>query len=51
MTDALSCIVSLIKISNKFDHILESSGQNTTQKQLKMIVLATIKLVQNFLKI
>ena len=33
--------------SNKIDNILESSGQKTTQKQLKMIISAGRKTFEN----
>ena len=38
ISDGLWCIASLVKISNNFDYIWESYGQETTQKQPKMIV-------------
>ena len=37
MPDALCYIVSLIKISNKFDHISVGYVQKTAQKQLKIV--------------
>ena len=33
MPDALQCIASLVKISNKFDHISVGYVQKTAQKQ------------------
>ena len=37
----------LVKISNKIDNILGSSGQKSTQKQPKMTVSASIKTFEN----
>ena len=43
MHDALCCIASLIKISNKFDHILVGYVQKTNQKQPKIVLSAGMK--------
>ena len=43
MPDALQCIASLVKISNKFDHISVGYVQKTTQKQPKIVLSASIK--------
>ena len=43
MTDALSCIASLIKISNKFDHFSVGYVQKTAQKQPKIVPSASMK--------
>ena len=47
MTDALQCIVSLVKIWNKiwnkFDHISVGYVQKTTQKQPKIVLSADMK--------
>ena len=43
MSDALQCIVSLAKVSNKFDHISVSYVQKTTQKQPKVVLSAGMK--------
>ena len=43
MPDALQCIASLVKISNKFDHISVSYVQKTTQKQPKIALSAGMK--------
>ena len=40
MPDALHCIVSLVKISNNFDHISVGYVQKTTQKQPKIVLSA-----------
>ena len=48
MSDALSCIASLVKNLNKFDLICGSSGQKTTQKQSKIILSLGIKTFQKF---
>ena len=40
MPDALRCIVSLVKISNKFDQISVGYVQKTAQKQLKIVLSA-----------
>ena len=39
MPDVLQCIASLVKISNKFDHILVGYVQKTAQKQPKIVLL------------
>ena len=43
MPDALQCIPSLIKISNKFDHISVGCVQKTVQKQPKIVLSAGMK--------
>ena len=43
MPDALQCIASLIKISDKFDHISMGYGQKTAQKQPKIVLSAVMK--------
>ena len=43
MPDALQCIPSLVKISNKFDHISVSYVQKTAQKQPKIVLSAGMK--------
>ena len=43
MPDALQCIASLVKISNKFDHISVGYVQKTTQKQPKIVLSAGMK--------
>ena len=43
MSDAIRFIVSLVKISNKFDHISVCYFQKTTQKQPKIVLSAGIK--------
>ena len=43
MSDALQCIASLVKISNKFDHISVGYVQKTTQKQPKIVLSAGMK--------
>ena len=40
MPDSLQCIVSLVKISNKSDHISVGYVQKTTQKQPKFVLSA-----------
>ena len=40
MPGALHCIASLVKISNKFDHISVGYIQKTTQKQPEIVVSA-----------
>ena len=37
MSDALQCIASLVKISNKIDPILTGFVQKTAQKQPKVV--------------
>ena len=44
MSDALQCIASLVKISNKFDHISVGYIQKTVQKQPKIVLSAAMKL-------
>ena len=43
MPDALQCIASLVKISNKFDHISVGYVQKTAQKQPKIVLSAGMK--------
>ena len=43
MSDALQCIASLVKISNKFDHISVSYVQKIGQKQPKIVLSAGMK--------
>ena len=43
MPDALQCIASLVKISNKFDHISVGYVQKTAQKQSKIVLSAGMK--------
>ena len=43
MPDALQCIESLVKISNKFDHISVGYVQKTAQKQPKIVLSAGMK--------
>ena len=43
MPDALQCIASVIKISDKFDHISMGYGQKTAQKQTKIVLSAVMK--------
>ena len=43
MPDALKCIASLVKISNKFDLISVGYVQKTAQKQPKIILSAGMK--------
>ena len=40
MPNALHCIASLVKISNKFDHISVCYVQKTVQKQLRIVLSA-----------
>ena len=46
MPDALQCIESLVKISNKFDHISVGYVQKTAQKQPKIVLSAGMKTVE-----
>ena len=46
MTDALQCISSLVKISNKFDHISVGYVQKTAQKQPKILLSGGMKLFE-----
>ena len=46
MPDALQCIESLVKISNKFDHISVGYVQKTAQKQPKIVLSAGMKLFE-----
>ena len=43
MPDAIACIASLVKISNKFDHISVGYVQKTAQKQPKIVLSAGMK--------
>ena len=43
MPDSLQCIASLVKISNKFDHISVGHFQKTAQKQPKIVLSADMK--------
>ena len=43
MPDALQCIASLVKVSNKFDQISVGYVQNTAQKQPKLVLSAGMK--------
>ena len=43
MPDALQCIESLVKISNKFDHISVGYVQKTAQEQPKIVLSAGMK--------
>ena len=43
MSDALQCVTSLVKISNKFDRISVCYVQNTAQKLPKIVLSAGIK--------
>ena len=43
MPDALRCIVSLVKISNEFDHISVGYVQKTAEKQPKIVLSAGMK--------
>ena len=46
MPDALQCIASLVKISNKFYHISVGYIQKTAQKQLKIVLSTGVKLFE-----
>ena len=43
MPHALRCIALLVKISNKFDHILVGYVQKTAQKKPKIVLFTGIK--------
>ena len=43
MSDALQRIASLVKISNKFDHISVGYVQKTAQKQPKIVLSASME--------
>ena len=43
MPDALPCIASLVKISNKLQHISSGYVKKTTQKQPKIVLSAGMK--------
>ena len=43
MPYALQCFVSLVKVSNKFDHISVGCVQKTAQKQPKIVLSAGMK--------
>ena len=40
MPDALQCIASLVKMTNKFDHISVGYGQKKAQTQPKIVLSA-----------
>ena len=44
MPDALQCIASMVKLSNKVDHISVGYVQKTAQKQPKIVLSAGMKL-------
>ena len=46
MPDALHHIASLVKISNKFDHISVGYIQKTTQKQPKLVLSAGMETLE-----
>ena len=46
MPDALQCIVSLVKISNKFDNISVGYAQKTAEKQHKIVLSTSMKLFE-----
>ena len=46
MPDAFQCIASLVKLSNKVDHISVSYVQKTAQKQPKILLSAGMKLFE-----
>ena len=48
MPDALQCIASLVKISNKFDHISVGYIQKTAQKLPKIVLSGGIKRILTF---
>ena len=43
MRDALQCIASLVKISNKFEHVSVGYVQKTAQKQPKTVFSPGLK--------
>ena len=46
MPNALQCIASLVKLSNKVDHISVGYFQRTAQKQPKIVISAGMKLFE-----
>ena len=46
MPNALQCIASLVKLSNKVDHISIGYFQRTAQKQPKIVISAGMKLFE-----
>ena len=46
MPDVLRCTVSLVKISNEFDHISVGYVQKTSQKQPKIVLSAGMKIFE-----
>ena len=48
MPDALQSIASLVKHSNKFDHIPVGYVQKTAQKQPKVVLSAGMKIFENY---
>ena len=48
MPDELRCIVSLVEISNEFDHISVGYIQKTAQKQPKIVLSAGMKTFLKF---
>ena len=46
MPDVLRCTVSLVKISNEFDHISVGYVQKTAQKQPKIVLSAGMKIFE-----
>ena len=43
MPDVLQCIASLVKISNKFNHVSVGYAQKTAQKQPKIVLSPGMK--------
>ena len=43
MPDALQCIASLVKVSNKLDHVSVGHVQKTAQKQPRIVLSADMK--------
>ena len=43
MPDALQCVISLVKISNKFDYVSVGYVQKTPQKQPKIVLSTGMK--------
>ena len=46
MPDVLQCTASLVKVSNKFDHISVGYVQKTAQKQPKIVLSGGMKLFE-----
>ena len=46
MLHALQCIASLLKISNKFDHISVGYAQKTAQKEHKIVLSSGMKTLE-----